>query len=228
MMRKKLLVILLLLLCVFDQAAYADQRLSDLTLQVEGRAAVVKNDEARAREEAVKNALEKAIMQAAAKILLDKYEDEKFQAVKSIMVGKVDRYINNYRIISESRQRDECAAHVHVVVATALVHDDLLQMGILPDQSEKEGMTVSLALKGMKKYSDFDRMKTFLQSRSKIVKRIYPCRLEWQRADYSLVLNGEVQSLLTELEKTGRYRVESVNRNQKTVEINLQIKEESR
>ncbi|MCK7477857.1 MAG: flagellar assembly protein T N-terminal domain-containing protein [Candidatus Moduliflexus flocculans] len=95
---------------------------TDLTLQVEGRAPVVKNDVALAREEAVKNALEKAIMQAVAKILLDKVEDEKFQAVKSIMIGKADRYIKNYRIISQNRQHDEYTAAVHVVVALVACH----------------------------------------------------------------------------------------------------------
>ncbi len=139
---------------------------------------------ARAREEAVKNALEKAIMQAAAKILLDKFEDEKFQAVKSIMIGKADRYIKNYRMISENRQHDEYTANVNVVVALAPVRDDLLQMGVLQDQGEKEGVSVSLSLKGMKKYSDFAHLKTFLQNRPKIVKSVYPCRLEWQQAAF--------------------------------------------
>ena len=58
-MRKKLLLMFLLPICLFQHPAYAVQATTDLTLQVEGRAPVVQNDEARAREEAVKNALEK-------------------------------------------------------------------------------------------------------------------------------------------------------------------------
>ena len=227
-MKKKLLLIFILLICIFLNSAYAAQTTTDLTLQVDGLAPVVKNDVARAREEAVKNALEKAIMQAAAKILLDKFEDEKFQAVKSIMVGKVDRYIKNYRMISENRQHDEYTANVHVVVALAPVRDDLLQMGILQEQGEKEGVSVSLSLKGMKKYSDFDYLKTFLQNRPKIVKSVYPCSLEWQQAHCNLVLAADVQNLLSELEISGKYSLEALKKNQDIVEIILYVKEEVR
>ncbi|MDP2855452.1 MAG: flagellar assembly protein T N-terminal domain-containing protein [Smithellaceae bacterium] len=226
-MRKNLLLIFLLLIGLFHHSAYAVQATTDLTLQVEGRAPVVKNDEARAREEAIKNALEKAITQAAAKILSDKFEDEKFQAVKNIMIDKADRYIKNYRIISENRQHDEYTANVHVAVALALVRDDLLQMGVIQGQKGKEGVSVSLSLKGMKKYSDFADLRTFLQSRPKIVQSVYPCRLEWQQAHFVLALTGEVQNLVTEFEKSGKYSLEVLKRNQNVVEINLQVKEET-
>lgn len=228
-MKNNLFIIpLILWICIFHHSAYASQVSTDLTLQVEGRAPIIKNDEARAREEAVKNALEKAILQATAKILLDKYEDEKFQAVKSIVVSKVDRYVKNYRMISETRLNDEYTANVHAVIALAPVRDDLQQMGILQDQSGKERVSVSLSLAGMKKYSDFDRIRIFLQSRSRTIKSIYPCRLEWQHVSFNLVVDGEVQNLITEFEKTGRYTIDSVNKNRNVVEINLRVKEELR
>lgn len=223
-MRKKLLMIFLLFLCLFHHWAYAEQSTTDVTLQVEGRAPVVKDDEARARNEAVKNALEKALMQASANILSNKIEDEKLQAMKSIMVGKVDRYIKNYRIISENRQQDEYAANVHVVVASAPLTDDLVKMGVLQDHRGKEGAAVSLSIKGMTRYSDFVHLKTFLQNRSKIIKSVYPCCLEWQRAKCDLVLAGEVKNLVAELEQSGKYTLDSVNQNQKIVEINMQVR----
>jgi len=221
-MRKNLLLILLL--CIFHHSAYANQTTTDLTLQVTGHASVVNNDVARAREEAVKSALEKAIMQAAAKIMLNKFEDEKFQAVKSIMVGNVDRYVKNYRMVLENRQYNEYAVNVHVVVTLAPIRDDLLQMGFLLDQGEKESSSVSLSLKGMKKHSDFDRLKTFLQSRPKIVKSVYPCSLESQQVHCNLVLVGEVQNLVAEIEKSGRYSLEAFKKNQNVVEIVLHVK----
>lgn len=225
---KATLFTILFMVCLSGYAVHANQASTDLVLQVEGRAPVIKNDEARARDEAVKNALEKAIMQASAKILLDAYEEEKFQSLKSIMASKADRYIRNYRIVSENRQHDEYTTTVHAVVALPPVREDLLQMGILQDQKGKELTALSLSLTGMKRYSDFDRIRTFLQSRPKLVKNLYPCRLEWQRASFNLRLDGDVQYLIAELEKTGRYTIDSVNKNQNAVEINLRVKEESR
>lgn len=227
-MRKNLWLIFFLLTVVFMDAAYAGQAMTDVTMQVKGDASVIKNDVARAREEAVQNALEKAIMQAAAKILLDKIEDEKFQALKSILIGKADRYVKNYRIISELRKHDDYSVYVNVLVALAPIRDDLLQMDILQDQGEKEIVSVALSLKGVKKYSDFALLKTFLQSHPKIVKSIYPCRLEWQQVHCDLVIAGSVRNLLAELDETERYSVAVPQKNQDVVEINLQIKEEVR
>ena len=218
----------LLMICLFHNPTYAGQATTDLTLQVEGRAPVVKNDVAGAREEAVKNALEKAIMRAAAKVLLVKIEDEKFQVVKSNMVGKADRYIKHYRIISENIQHDEYVAHVNVEMDLAFVKDDLLQMGILQDQGENEIGSVSLLLRGMKKYSDFVRLKTFLQNHPKVVKSLYPCHLEWQQARFDVVMVGSVQDLVAEFEKSGRYLLEDIKKNQNVVEIRLHVKEEAR
>ena len=225
-MRKFFLLMVFLLVCAAQSSVLADQVATDLALQIEGRAPVIKEDEARARSEAIKNALENAIMEAAYKGLSNKAEDEKLQSLKSIMMGRTDRYIKNYRIISENRQQDQYAAQVHVVVALTPLTDDLIQMGVVPDHRRGEGIPVFLSLKEMKKYSDFVFLKTFLQNRPKIVKAAYPCRLEWQRADFDLVLLGEAGNLVDEIEKSGRYILETVNQSQNGVQITLRVKEE--
>lgn len=220
------LVMAFLLMTVVPHLAYADQAATDLTLAVEGRAPVVKDDEARARDEAVKNALEKAIMQATAGILSEKGEDEQSQATKNILLGRADRYIRNYRIISEVRQQEQFTAQVHVLVALAPLRDDLIHMGVLPEQRGKDGIAVILSLSGVKKYNDFILIRTFLQNRPKIVKSAYPCYLSWQRVDFDLVLLAEVEQLVAELEKSGRYIVESVSRNQNGAQVTVRMKEE--
>jgi len=226
-MKKTFLLIFILLTVFFNGSACAGQVFPDTNFLVEGSAPVIKNDEARAREEAVGNALEKAIMQAAAKILSEKFEDEKFQAVKSIMIGKSDRYVKNFRMISEQRQHDDYTVNVNAVVAIASIREDLLQMGVLQDPGEKGNIAVALSVKGIRKYSDFARLKIFLQNHPKIVKSIYPCRLEWQQAHFDLVA-GSIRDLVVELESTGRYSLAAPKKNQDGVEINLLVKEEVR
>jgi hypothetical protein len=228
MMEKRLTLIFLLFICLCVDSAYARQTLTDLTIQADGNAPVVKNDVAAAREKAVKNALERAIMQAMTGCLPDKFDDEKFQAVKSIMTGGVERYVKNYRMISERTEQEVCTVSLNVVMAAALVRNDLLQMGFLQEQGKKEGASVALSLKGMKKYSDFAGVKAFLQGHSEMVKSFYPCRLGWQQAHFDLMVAGSLQSFLVELENSGRYAVETRHKNQDIVEIYLQVKEEVR
>lgn len=227
-MKKNLtaLCLLLLLAGIFGHTACTAEVWTDLNLQVDGKAAVVKNDVARAREEAVKNALEKAILQTAAQLLADRYEDEKFQAMKSILIGKADQYIKNYRITSEKSEQDEYGASVSVLVAQSSVRNDLIQMGLLKPSETAAPTSVSVVLKGVKKYADFTRLRNFLQSRTQIVKSVYPCSLEWQQARCELIVTGDVQTLSSDLARSGRYIVETTGKTQDGHEILLRMKEE--
>ena len=68
-MKKYLTITLFLLTGFICSLAYAEQALTDTNLLVEGRSFILKNDIARAREAAVRNAQEKAVLLAAEKIL---------------------------------------------------------------------------------------------------------------------------------------------------------------
>jgi len=226
-MRKSLLLALLTVVFSFYDSSCVAQAPTDLNLQVEGSAPVLKNDEARAREDAVKDALEKAILLAVTQVSPRKSGDESSRVVKNAMTGQVDRYIKHYRMISETRQHDDYTVHLSVVVALTTLRDDLTRLGVPQESSENENVSVTLSVAGVKKYSDFDRLRTFLQNRPRIVKRIYPCRLEWQQARFDLMV-GSVRNLVGELEKTGSYSFLDPGKSQNVVEINLRVKEESR
>jgi len=226
---KKYLTLAVLLLTGFlCSFAYAEQTSTDANLLVEGRAAIIKNDVARARGGAVKNAQEKAVLQIAEKILSDKYSDEKFQAVKSILIGKAGRFVKNYRIVSEQRSQDEYIVAVDIVVVQSAVREDLMQMDILAGPAKPRSQSVSVSLQGIKKYSDFIRLKSFLQSQNKLVKSYYPCTLESRRAVCELVIIGDIKSLIAEFEKEQKYEVEANVQNPDAPVIKLQIREEEK
>jgi len=225
-MKNHLTIGLFLLTGLLCNVAYADQALTDVNLLVEGKALISKSDMARAREAAVKNAQEKAVLQIAEKILADKYSDEKFQAVKSILIGKADQYVKNYRIASEGNNLDEYIVGVNMVVSQGAVREELIQMGVLAGAEKPKRQAVSVHLQGIKKYSDFIQMKSFLQNQSKVVKSVYPCALEFQKAMCELVIVGDVKSLMAELEKEGRYSVEENRQNPNAVSINLRMRED--
>ena len=200
---------------------------SEAALQVEGHATIVKNDIARAREEALRNALEKAILQTATDIVMKPLDEEKVRVMKNSISRRVDHYIKNYRITSETVQGNEYIADVDVVVAIVPVWNELSQMGVLKETGEKTSTAVSLSLKGTRKYSEFVYLKTFLQNHPKIVKSIYPCSFMWRHIQFDLVILGHVRNFSVELEKTGKYTVEVDEKSQGVV-INMQVKEEVR
>ncbi len=224
--KKYLTIVVLFLTGFLCSFAHAQQTSMDANLLVEGRATILKNDVARARESAVKNAQEKAVLQIAEKILSDKFSDEKFQAVKSILIGKAGQYVKNYRIASERSSQDEYIVSVDIVVAQAAVREYLMQMGILAGSEKPRSQSVSVNLQGIKKYSDFIRLKSFLQSQNKLVKSFYPCTLESGKAACKLVMIGDIKNLIAEFEKEEKYEVKANVQNPDALVINLRMREE--
>ena len=217
-----ILFVMLWMACIPAGALQAE----DLALMVEGRAQVTKEDEALARSEAVKDALENALMRALQRILPDKESSDKFNTLKTALSGKVDRYIGNYRIVSESRQQEFYEVEAQVLVLDKLLEDDLVQMGLVSEQQAQQGTPIFLSVDGVEKYADFVRLRNFLQSMPKIVKSPYPCRLGWQRADFELVVLAEVQSLLARIEQSGLYTVQELDYSGDVVRITLRMHRE--
>ena len=227
-MKTILTFFMILSACLICWPAGAADNITDLSLQLEGRAKVSNNDLARARDEAVRNALDKGILQSAAIILGHKSEDEKFQSMKSVLIGKSDQFVKNYRIVSEKNDRDQYVVMVSALISQAAVKDELTDMNLM-EASDKDAKTqVSVVLRGVKKHSDFIRFVHFLKNRSGIVKSLYPCSLEWQKVQCELTIAGDVQILAAELERAGRYFVETPVKKISGVEINLTLKEDGK
>ena len=146
--------------------------------------------------------------------------------MKSVLIGKADQYVKNYRIVSEWNTQDEYVVSVNLMIIQGAVREELIHMGIIAGAEKPKGQSVSVNLQGIKKYSDFIRLKSFLQSQTKTVKSVYPCVLESRKAACELVVVGDVKNLVAELEKDGRYEVELNAQNSNTFSINLRQRED--
>ena len=198
-----------------------------MSLDVEGRADIGRNDVARAREEAVQNAIENAILKATAQLMSISVSDDKFQPVKSVIIDESDKYVNNYKIITEMKKPDSYQVSVHVAVNLVNLKNDLNKMGFMQVvQTVKASPIVLINVKGLKKYTDFLFLKDFLQNRKKIVKNIYPCRFEWQQAHFEVEIMGDAQSLIDELTQTGRYALVSGKTDKNQIEMTCLKKKE--
>ena len=201
-MRKYPLLPILVLITFISIPVYAQNDEGVLSLYVEGSAKIKQNDVAGAREEAIQDALEKAILEAVSKLLAVPIKDEKFQQAKSIIINEQDKYVQYYKITEEKRQSQNFIVNVNVMVALSSLKNDLHKMGFLQtSQSGKNNIRVSLSVIGLKKYSDFLHLKEFLQSRTKLVKNIYPSSFKWSEAHFEIEIFGDAQSFADELVK---------------------------
>jgi hypothetical protein len=209
-----------ILIFFFLIPSYAQDNSGVLNLNVEGIAPITRSDVARARKEAINDALGKAILETASKLLSIPVKDERLQAVKSIIIDQPEKYVNNYKISTEMEQTETYVVNVIVVVTRSALKNDLYKMGFLHEQqTQKTNLIVSLSFKGLKKYSDLLRLREFLQNRTKIVKNIYPCRFEWQQAHFEIEILEDPQFLVDELIKTNKYMLEIQQTDKNNIEM---------
>jgi hypothetical protein len=214
------LISVFILLCCVPAFAQGSSRV--FKLEVEGNAAINQSDIAGAREGAIQDALQKAVMEAAAVVLSLSVKDERILPVKSKIIEQADRYISNYKIINENKQADTYSVTVNVAVALLDLKSDLAGIISLPEsRQEKKNIIVFLDVKGLKQYSDFLSLKEFLKRRSKVVKNIQPRSFEWQQAHLEVEISGTVQALAEELAKAGRYVLGTRQINNNQIEITL-------
>src|SRR5659263_596167 len=102
-MRKCLFISFFVLTLFLSVCVYAQDYSAILSLDVEGSADISQNDVARAREEAIQDAIEKAILEVTARLMSIPVSDDRFQPVKSIIIDEPDKYVNNYKIVAEMK-----------------------------------------------------------------------------------------------------------------------------
>jgi hypothetical protein len=193
----------ILLWCV---PVFAQGNAGVLNLEVEGNAPINSNDFAGTRDGAIRDALQRAIQEAASVLLSLPVTDKRFLPLKNEIIEQQDRYINNYKIMAERKQEDTYFVTLKVVVALPDLKNDLAKMGFRQISGEaKNNVIISLEIRGLKKYSDFLSLKEFLKKRAKIVKNINARSFEWQQARLELEISGTSQALAQELAKTSRY-----------------------
>ena len=216
-MGRYLPVLVLVFIFLYCIPVFAQGDAGVLNLEVEGNAVINQNDIASARDGAIKDALQIAILEAVSNLLSLPVKDEKFLPVKSEIIAKQDRYINNYKITAESNKTEIYWVTVNVAVELLDLKSDLAKMGFLRiSEQDKTNIIISLSVKGLKKYSYFSYIKEFLKKQVKMVKNVYPRSFEWQQCHMELEISGTAQALADELAKTGQYVLdtEQINKNQ--------------
>ena len=202
-MKKCLYLPVIIIVIFFAFTVRAQKEVStNITLSVEGSAKINNENVAKAREEAIQNALEKAILETGSSLSELSVNDENFQLIKRIIVQDPDKYIAYYTITQESRQEQEFNVKANVIISSAALKNDLHKMGFLHNNLKNtDKVMVFLAVKGIKSYAAYSKIKIILQSRVDLVKKIYPVTFTWQEAEFEIEMAGDIQSLGAELEQ---------------------------
>jgi len=145
-----------------------------LTADVEGTAVVRNNDLARARDEAVRDALQNAVDKAEAQLPGRgiKNKPKRFSA---------EKYVRSYRILSENQAGFIYKVNVNAVVDAALLSDDTYAR-----TAKQPPKKITLSVRGITHYADYGRIKDYLDMQVRHCGRLSPKAIAWHRADFEL------------------------------------------
>ena len=127
------------------------------TITAEGVGEVVDGDRGIAREQAIEDALRKAVEQAVGTLVSSEAMAQHFQILRDRIYAQSQGYIQNYRILSENPETPLHQVTLQAAVAMGDLEKHLQDLGVLARQVDKPRMTVLVAEQNVGRQAYFFR-----------------------------------------------------------------------
>lgn len=208
-----------LVIC-FPAASRGEESASIQVVEAEGSASVTSGDLARARSEAVREALQKAVEQVAARWLSPQDVTGKSQVIRERITGRAEGFIQEYRIVSETTALEVHTVAVRASVLADTLRKDLLELGLIrPTQLKIPVTRISLTLRGIRTYGDYVKCRAILQDRIPGIREIVLREASWSVARFDLGAEGTVPTLAERLRE--KLAVEIQYQDDRVLEVHL-------
>lgn len=189
-------------------------------VEAEGNAPVTGGDLARARSEAVRDALGKAVEQVAVRWLSPREAGGESPVFKEQIAARAEGFIQEYRIVSEITGSDIHTVAVRASVLADSLRKELLELGLVrPTQIDLPVTRISLTIRGIRAYGDYVKCRTILKGGIPGVRDIIPREASWSLARFDVAAEGTVPTLAERLRE--KLAVEIQYQDDRALEVRL-------
>ena len=193
------LLILALPICFLSAGACAETMAAQ-TVEVEGSAQVIGLDLARARNEAIRNALQKAVVEVASRFLDPQDAEQKSKLLKTQIYSQAEGFIQDYRLLFETSVMDVYTVAIRVTVFAGGISSELQKLGLTRStQYNPATAAISLTLRGIRSYSDYARCYGILKEKIPGVRAAVPREASWGVARFDVAVEGRIPALAERL-----------------------------
>jgi len=220
-MKRILFIVLLLAAVIFFLFSwgFAEDGKDYQVVDSEGTGAILNDDPAKARNTAVRDALNKAVDRVVATLIPSGILAKKAKVIREGINAKRDEYIHDYRILSEKQIQAFYVVNVRTTVYVNGIKGDLQSLGFL--KAEKIALPatgIAITVRGIKSCTDYVSVKEILKKKVRGVRNIHQRRFAWGMARLDLDIDGTVQSLRDNLARTGYFSLDVSRRDQSHIE----------
>lgn len=186
---------LILILIVAGTTGFAKSERVVKRLNVLGSATVSKNNMARSKQAAVKDALNTAVGMVVLEMLTEETAASRFQLINKHILANPDMYIENYRVLTDSVSGGAIRALVQVDVSVDRLNQDLLSSGVVDTDAEVPQTRFMVIVEGTGGHiASFVRLRKTITSLSG-VKELSMKEMSADQAIMSVNYQGNTRSL---------------------------------
>lgn len=138
-------VLCFVIIVALAKSVHGEQSLQSQVVKAEGMGAIVNNDKAIARDNAIEDALRKAVEQAVGTLVSSETMVENFQLLSDSIYTKTEGYIQKYKIISEALAENIYKVNIEATVALGNLKNDLAAVGLLMARKHKPRIMIMIA-----------------------------------------------------------------------------------
>jgi hypothetical protein len=191
-------------------------------VESEGNSVIAGYDHARARNEAVRDALQKAVAQVADRWLAPRDVERKSEELlKAQIYGKSEGFIQDYRVVSEVALPDLYTVAIRASVLAEAVRGDLQRLGLI-GSAERKGPanSITLTIRGIRDYNGYTRCLGILKEGIPGIREVILREASWGLARFDIAAEAAVPVLSERLRE--RMAVDIQHQDEHVLEVSLQ------
>lgn len=195
-MRDLFVLLLLAAVIVLPAVGACAEMMTTQVVEAEGNAQVIGLDLARARNEAVRDALLKAVVQVANRFLTPQDAERKSQLLKERIYSQAEGFIQDYRLLSETSVMDVYTVAIRVTVFADGIRNELQGLGLIrSNHYNLVSAGISLTIRGIRSYGDYARCYGILKDRIPGIRATVPREVSWGLVRFDVVAEGTIPTV---------------------------------
>ncbi|MHB9099204.1 MAG: flagellar assembly protein T N-terminal domain-containing protein [Syntrophales bacterium] len=198
----------------------AEEVLPTQAVETEGSARITGGDLARARNEAVRDALQKAVEQVAGRWLAPQEVAKRSPVLKEQITDRAEGFIQEYKIVSEVTAVDHYTVAIRATVLADSLRNDLRGLGLIRQTQLKPSVSrISLTIRGIRTYGDYIRCREVLKEKIPEIREIVPREASWGLVRFDIAADGTAQTVAERLRD--KLAVEIQRQDDRVLEVQL-------